>query len=596
MFIMKPINLYLPLFMVFFIVLNYVYLDGAPFKKKDAKSLNIDYKISVDLENKEKFSVKAVISGIQTESLLLRMTANYGRVEKLDDLIPDITISSNGSEICGIEKINEFLWEIPINSSEIEIDYSINTRFPYSSLNMVRLPYRDENHIYFPASSVFIHPDEWYLEENSIKIEKIGIRFAPPPEWVVATSWGTGSRMIHVEPPEINNLNSGLIGLGIYRTYSTRIKGLILETVFLGKGPAPDADFNQVIIEALNASYKIFQFFPCNRFFVLFHFIFERPGQGSGNFLEWSSCLNYSRRFNDPRWLDKKSHIFHEIFHFWNGTEGPPLSRAQDDYSLIWFTEGITRYYQYKNMVAAGIINENELFNFMTGQFAITYHNSLRELNLDEISRQYYFNKDAFELTYSKGCCVAFALDLLIKKVSLGQKSFDDILKLMIKRYNYKDNGHTYSHEEVEETIKEVLGDNYFPSYKKLYGKDFVLEFYPILDKAGLSIQKKKGRRLYFGILNFGPPGGPVKVLSVDRESPAYAAGLRSGDILLEINGKKIKSPASIKELVKHIPENEPVKLTLERDDKKLKITTPWNSYATEFVINREEENLKDKL
>jgi len=234
------------------------------------------------------------------------------------------------------------------------------------------------------------------------------------------------------------------------------------------------------------------------------------------------------------------------------------------------------------------MINEKEFFDFMAQQFDKTYHNSLRELNLDEISRQYYFNKEAFELTYSKGCCAAFALDLLIKKISSDQKSFDDVLKLMVKRYNYKDNGHTYSHEEVDETIKEILEDKYFPSYKKLYRKDFVPEFCSILDKAGLSIQKKKGRRLYFGILNFGPPGGPVKVLSVDRESPGYAAGLRSGDILLEINGKRIESSASIKELVRNIPENEPVELTLERDGKKLKITTPWNSYATEFVIRKE--------
>jgi len=291
-------NFYLPVCLVFLIGLSSFCLNGNSCKKADVKSLNIEYKITVDLNNEKGFSVKARISGIRTESIHLRMTANYGRVEKRIDLISDITISSNGNEICGIEKINEFLWEIPINSSEIEIDYSINTQFPYSSLNMVRLPYRDENHIYFPASSVFIHPDELYLIGNNIKIDKISISFNLPPGWVAATSWGTRTKLIQVEPPEINNLNSGLIGLGTYRTYSIRIKSLILETAFLGEGPVPDDDFTQVIIEALNSAHKIFNFIPCNRFFVLFHFIFEQPNQGSGNFLGWSSCLNYSRQFN----------------------------------------------------------------------------------------------------------------------------------------------------------------------------------------------------------------------------------------------------------------------------------------------------------
>lgn len=81
--------------------------------KKNQEGLKLDYKVSVDPNNKKEFSIKARISGIHTESIHLRMTANYGRVEKLNDLIPYITISSDGEGISSIEKINEFLWKIP---------------------------------------------------------------------------------------------------------------------------------------------------------------------------------------------------------------------------------------------------------------------------------------------------------------------------------------------------------------------------------------------------------------------------------------------------------------------------------------------------
>ena len=64
--------------------------------KKNHKGLKLDYKVSVDPENKKYFSIKAVISGIQTEFLAFRMTSNYGRVEKLEDLIPRISISERG--------------------------------------------------------------------------------------------------------------------------------------------------------------------------------------------------------------------------------------------------------------------------------------------------------------------------------------------------------------------------------------------------------------------------------------------------------------------------------------------------------------------
>ena len=94
--------------------------------KKNHKGLKLDYKVSVDLNNKKHFSVKALISGIHTEHLALRMTSNYGRVEKLEDLIPRITISGKGKEITGIEKIEGFLLKIPIDSTEIKADYLVN--------------------------------------------------------------------------------------------------------------------------------------------------------------------------------------------------------------------------------------------------------------------------------------------------------------------------------------------------------------------------------------------------------------------------------------------------------------------------------------
>lgn len=53
------------------------------------------------------------------------------------------------------------------------------------------------------------------------------------------------------------------------------------------------------------------------------------------------------------------------------------------------------------------------------------------------------------------------------------------------------------------------------------------------------------------------PPSDSVNVLSVDREWPAYAAGLRSGNTLLEINGQGNIAPAFVKRLVKLILEDE---------------------------------------
>jgi predicted metalloprotease with PDZ domain len=563
---------------------------------KNSNSLEIEYTVSVEGKNAKYFKIRARISGIKTEFIQLRMTGNYGRVKRLEELIPRIVIFSRGKEITSIEKISEFLWNIPLGGySEIEVDYEINSQFAYSNFNLVRLPYRDEHHLYFPSASALIFPAQSYLEENEIEIQGIKIKFLLPRGWKAATSWGIDDKVITVLPPSLDSLSTGLIGLGPYRTYSFKVQDMLVETAFLGSSQVPDEEFNTVITKALESGCRLFGFFPFSRFFFLIHFIFDRPGQGSGNFLGWSSCLNYSRRFNGSDWIDKKTHIFHEIFHLWNGTEGPPLSRAQNDYSLIWFSEGVTRFYQYKNIFNSGLVSEQQFLDFIAEEFESAYHNSYRDEDIYRISEKYYTDREAFELIYSKGCCLAFVLDLRMKTRSGGKKSFDEVMRVLLERNDYRESGLPFTRDDLEVVLLDVLGEKGFSEYQMLCGRKFVSLFKNILSESGFILTRKKGRRLYFGVLNFGPPKGPVQVLLVDRESPAYSAGLRAGDILLKIDGQEINSVGSIRRLLEGISEDQYVQLEIERKGKRLKIMTLWPSYACEFEIKRKEKGEGNK-
>jgi len=552
------------------------------------RGIILEYDVKVQKEESGHIQIRARVSNLQTALLRLTMTQNYGKVKKLEEVLPEISVHGGNQKPSAIKKINEFLWEIhPGGGDIIVIDYTVNTQYPYSSLNSVRLPYRDSDHLYFPAASVFIHPEEKYLAENKIKIRRILVNFDLPEEWVAVTSWGTNRASYDLSPSSLENLNSGLVGVGGYRVDSFKIRELPVEVALLNPGPVTDKEINRTVEQALLAGYNLFGFFPVSKLFVLFQFIFDNPGQGSGNGVGWSFNLNYSRKQDSSDWLKESAHVFHEIFHFWNGTEAEPISRAQSDHSLIWFTEGITRFYQYKNMLRSGVISEEKYFQFLSEEFSQVYHSLRREDSLDQISEDYYSDRKAMALTYSKGCCLAFALDSLLQHISSGKRSFDGLMKKMLEKYDFRLNRHCYTHRELDGVFREVLGERFYPSYERLYGKDVVQEFEAIMNVVGLQIVKSKGRKLYFGIIDFGPPSGPLKAFEMDRESPAYRSGLREGDILLEIDGRLLNDIPDIKKALNGANEGESVNLVIERNGQKIKIRVPWASLETRFEIKR---------
>lgn len=69
-----------------------------------------------------------------------------------------------------------------------------------------------------------------------------------------------------------------------------------------------------------------------------------------------------------------------------------------------------------------------------------------------------------------------------------------------------------------------------------------------------------------------------VKVEKVLSDSPAEIAGLRSGDIILAVDGKSIESPASLKKIIQKADVNKPLAILLRRGDLSLFVAVHLDS------------------
>jgi serine protease Do len=67
--------------------------------------------------------------------------------------------------------------------------------------------------------------------------------------------------------------------------------------------------------------------------------------------------------------------------------------------------------------------------------------------------------------------------------------------------------------------------------------------------------------------------GDGAEVTEVQSESPASRAGFRSGDIIVEFDGERVRSAAQLSRLVRETPVGRTVKVTVTRDGKRMELS-----------------------
>lgn len=78
---------------------------------------------------------------------------------------------------------------------------------------------------------------------------------------------------------------------------------------------------------------------------------------------------------------------------------------------------------------------------------------------------------------------------------------------------------------------------------------------------------------------------GGVLIAEVEKEGPADKAGIRSGDILAELNGAKIKDNTSFRNEVARIMPNKKAEITLYRDGKPKKVTVTVGTFPDDAAL-----------
>jgi serine protease Do len=86
---------------------------------------------------------------------------------------------------------------------------------------------------------------------------------------------------------------------------------------------------------------------------------------------------------------------------------------------------------------------------------------------------------------------------------------------------------------------------------------------------------------------------GGVRVDSVDPESPAEKAGLKTGDVVVEYDGERVRSARQFTRLVQETPEGRQVPLAVLRDGKRQALTAKPEARAFSWEMNIDGDRIR---
>jgi predicted metalloprotease with PDZ domain len=261
----------------------------------------------------------------------------------------------------------------------------------------------------------------------------------------------------------------------------------------------------------------------------------------------------------------------HEYFHLWNVKRIRPARLTPYDYqnenytTLLWAFEGITSYYDNLACTRAGVFAQDDFLGLL-GETATRVlrgpgrlAQSLSDSSFDAWTKFYRPTENTSNQVvsyYAKGSLAALALDLEIRRLTDDARSLDDLMRLLWTRYGQVGEG--VPEDGVEAAASEVAGHDLTAFFDAWIRGTADQDLDPLLARYGVRMHQraadapddKGGRPSKLGDdklaargwagLKAKAGGGGAELTSVQVGSPAAAAGLWAGDVVIAVDGLKV--------------------------------------------------------
>ena len=473
------------------------------------------------------------------EAVLLSLPAWTPGAYEISDYVRKVTgfsVSGEGGTPRW-DKLDPDTWRVMPNGAR-----TITLSFGYTADSMDNaMSYTTREFAFFNGTNLLPYPEGRSADFTAT------VTVNTESDWRIATGMTPGSAPGTYTARNYHDLVDMPFFVGPLEVDSTRIGETTFYTATYPRGIMSGRDrerFWDQVKKMVPPMMNVFGDMPVSTYTTLI--LFDSTLTGAAALEHQNSHLGiYSPFIVDHEFLP--SITAHEIIHLWNVKRMRPAEMVPYRYDRpqptpwLWVSEGITDYYADVVQVRGGIIDSAEFLELVTGKRGEVNEApvvALEDASLDSWIRptdgtQYIY--------YAKGALAGFLLDIMIRDASNNARSLDTVMR-EVYQSTFKA-GRGFTSQDWWGAVSRAAGGRSFTDFNERYvdGRE-PFPWSTVLPLAGLRLNVDSIREPWIGVSTNVDSAG-VKVMDVERDGAAQAAGVQVGDYLVRIGDIAVSDP-----------------------------------------------------
>ena len=458
-----------------------------------------------------------------------------------------------------ITRPNPYQWDITDHDGEVNISYTLFANRGDGTYAQI-----DETHAHLNIPATFMYVTN--LSDRKIEVD---FKVRKDLNWKVATQMPHVSGNIYTapnlqyfmdSPTEISNYSIRQFEVDNNSTPQN------IQFVLHHNGTEAELDtYFEQVKKVVLAEKEVFGELP-NYDYGTYTFLACYIPNASGDGMEHrnSTILTDREGLAEGGMKNNIGTVAHEFFHCWNVERIRPKALEPFNFAEanmsgeLWFAEGFTSYYTNFILCRAGIITPEEYVEGLTGTFNYVWNSPARQFfNPIEMSYQAPFVDAATSVDpvnrentcisyYSYGSVLGLALDLSLRQNGLN---LDDYMKLVWQTYGKKEIPYTL--QDLRQTLVlyagKEFGNAFFDSY---IFKSEMPDYTALFASVGVVLKQAMDKPYFGASVSINQFGSGVIQRNTPIGSPAYTAGLDSGDVITAINNVPLTATQSFNDII----------------------------------------------